>query len=110
MGLPGIQGHDKERVAANNAAAESVLGESRCINPGAVLLGEKIQGTVCTDAHLQKGACPSKVYGGMNTTMLIHFKGQERRSNVVVMTSKKSGFGQTCAAGTGITCRDGRPE
>jgi len=29
MGLPGLQGHDKERVAASNAAAEFILGELR---------------------------------------------------------------------------------
>ena len=79
MGLPGIQGHDKERMATTNAAAESVLGKSRCINPGAALLGEKIQGTVCTDAHLQKGARPSKVYGGMNTTMLNSLQGAGKK-------------------------------
>ena len=29
MGLPGLQGHDKERVAASNEAAEFILGELR---------------------------------------------------------------------------------
>jgi len=29
MGLPGLQGHDKERVTASNAAAEFILGELR---------------------------------------------------------------------------------
>ena len=54
MGMPELQGHDKKRVAADNTAAEFVLGELRLHQSKGGGSGKRTQLTACTGTRLQK--------------------------------------------------------
>ena len=64
MGVPDLQGYDKERVSKSNDAAEFILGELRLHQSRGNNLDGKTSPIVCTGIRLRKWACSSKALLG----------------------------------------------
>ena len=71
MGLPELQGHDKERVAASNCAAEFILGEIRLHQSRGGTSGRE---NPANSLHWQTPTgliCSSRAYGIIDTMTLV---------------------------------------
>ena len=83
-------------------------GSSGCTSPEEGVPAEKTPLIVSTGIRLRKLGCSSRVPGGTNTTTPAHFRELESRSSALGMMSRKSDYGQTCAAGICIIRKSGR--
>jgi len=110
MGLPGLQGHDKERVAANIVASEFNFGElklhqSRGGTSGRVNLVNSLHWHIPTEVGMSKqGTWCDRIYDAGSR------QGARRKKQKIAMMSRKSDSGQTCAAGMSIIHKSGHPK
>ena len=92
----GFLSHDKESMAASNAAAEFVLGELRLHQSRVDCSGMENPANSLHCTHLQKLACSSRAHGGTSSMTPAHSNVQEGGGSAFAMTSKKSDPGQIC--------------
>ena len=107
MGVPELQGYNKERVAASNAAAEFILGELRLHQSRGGTSGRENPAnslhwyTLTEVGMFKQGTWWDKYYDACT------FQGREGRGSAFAMMSRKSDFGRTCVVGMCIISRSG---